>query len=108
MQTFAFLLGGPFAHLESTDLASPVHLTHMVSRWQKYLDQGIFSLSVPVDTPLGGSTASAMAEFWSTPHPYWNMRELDSRLHEELVGSGLVIFKASCPSSSQEPILIDL
>lgn len=93
VQTFAFLSDGPFAHLESTDLASPAHLKHMVSRWQKYLEQGIFSLSVPVDTPLGGSTDSTMAEFWSTPHPYWNMRDLDSGLHEELVGSGLVIFK---------------
>ncbi|KIK09488.1 hypothetical protein K443DRAFT_82818 [Laccaria amethystina LaAM-08-1] len=94
VQAFAFLLDGPFAHLESTDLTSPTHLKHMVSRWQKYLDQGIFSLSVPLDTPLGGSTDSTMAEFWSTPHPYWNMRDLDSQLHEELTRSGLVIFKA--------------
>lgn len=29
------------------------HLKTMVARWQSYLDSGVFSLSVPVETKLG-------------------------------------------------------
>ena len=29
------------------------YLRAMVTRWQKYLDTGVFKLSVPLDTPLG-------------------------------------------------------
>ena len=31
------------------------YLRSMVTRWQRYLDTGVFRLSVPLDTPLGGT-----------------------------------------------------
>ncbi|KAL1741870.1 hypothetical protein HDZ31DRAFT_66503 [Schizophyllum fasciatum] len=67
----------------------------VVSRWKKYLTDDTFSLSVPLDTPLGGDGQKGIkAEFWTSPHPYWNMRteapSLWRELHEE---SGMVFFK---------------
>ncbi|KAL1683960.1 hypothetical protein EV122DRAFT_286189 [Schizophyllum commune] len=67
----------------------------VVSRWKKYLADGTFSLSVPLDTPLGGGgEKGSKAEFWTSPHPYWNMKSdapaLWQELHEE---SGMVFFK---------------
>ncbi|KAF8870637.1 hypothetical protein CPB84DRAFT_1692902 [Gymnopilus junonius] len=49
------------------------HLEEMISRWKRYLDTGVFSLSVPLDTPLAGTAHSRPAEFWTTPRPYWDM-----------------------------------
>lgn len=34
---------------------SRVHLKEMVTRWAGYLENGVFALSVPIDTPLGAS-----------------------------------------------------
>ncbi|KAG6828033.1 hypothetical protein H0H92_009570 [Tricholoma furcatifolium] len=67
------------------------HLTGLVTRWKKYLEQGIFKLSVPVDTPLGGNAPAA--EFWTSPWPYWNMDQHAPELFETLKKSDLVIFK---------------
>lgn len=70
------------------------HLASMVKRWQTYVDEGVFKLSVPLDTPLGGGGEKGRkAEFWTTPYPYWEMETLDGQLVEELKKSGLVIFK---------------
>ncbi|KZT05259.1 DUF89-domain-containing protein [Laetiporus sulphureus 93-53] len=69
------------------------HLKRMVTRWQGYLESGVFALSVPVDTPLGASNENA--NFWTSPWPYWNMQELAPEVHGRLKDSGLVIFKAS-------------
>ncbi|EMD35051.1 hypothetical protein CERSUDRAFT_116552 [Gelatoporia subvermispora B] len=67
------------------------HLRVMVERWQKYLEEGVFQLSVPLDTPLGASHVKA--NFWTSPWPYWNMKELAKDVHDSLHDSGLVIFK---------------
>lgn len=70
------------------------HLAVMVKRWQKYVDEGVFKLSVPLDTPLGGGGEKGRkAEFWTTPYPYWEMENLDRELIQDLKRSGLVVFK---------------
>lgn len=35
------------------------------------------------------------ADFWTSPWPYWNLKERASGVFESLKDSGLVIFKAS-------------
>lgn len=82
----------------------------MVLRWQSYLENGIFALSVPLDTPLGGDVTVGTngqknvvvnlekngvneASFWTGPWPYWDMKELAPELWTTLSESGLVIFK---------------
>ncbi|GLB44649.1 putative DUF89 domain-containing protein [Lyophyllum shimeji] len=67
------------------------HLKPMVMRWKNYVDRGAFSLSVPLDTPLGGNGTAA--EFWTSPWPYWNMETLAPELFKSLKESDLVIFK---------------
>jgi len=67
------------------------HLRGMVERWQIYLERGVFELSVPLDTPLGASNVKA--NFWTSPWPYWNMKELAKDVYSSLEGSGLVVFK---------------
>jgi hypothetical protein len=61
----------------------------MVTRWQKYLDDGIFSLATNIDN------GQKMTEFWNGPWPYWNLNELAPELGQWLSGSGLVVFKVS-------------
>ncbi|KAF8961610.1 hypothetical protein BDZ97DRAFT_1664024 [Flammula alnicola] len=97
--TFAALAESSFFPVEATDgpesRVQLENLSQMVSRWRSYLDKGIFCLSVPVDTPLGGDSASKSAEFWTTPRPYWDM-ETDAPLtFGMLKESGLVVFKVS-------------
>lgn len=82
----------------------------MVLRWQSYIENGTFALSVPLDTPLGGdvtvnangqknadvnvkSNGVKEASFWTGPWPYWDMKELAVELWKTLSESGLVIFK---------------
>jgi len=71
------------------------HLSTMVSRWQKYLDQGVFSLSVPFETPLGGGgiPQTENALYWTSSQPYWNMEYDAPNLFKDLSESQLVIFK---------------
>ncbi|KAF8235878.1 DUF89 domain-containing protein [Tricholoma matsutake] len=73
------------------------HLKSMVTRWQTYIDQGVFSLSVPMDTPLGGDRCgkTIRAEFWTTPWPYWQMKDRAHELFRSLLDSDLVIFKCA-------------
>jgi damage-control phosphatase, subfamily III len=66
----------------------------MVTRWKTYIDQGVFSLSVSMDTALGGRGGKAVrAEFWTSPWPYWQMKDRANELFQSLVESDLVIFK---------------
>ncbi|KAI0717732.1 hypothetical protein C8T65DRAFT_640596 [Cerioporus squamosus] len=67
------------------------HLYTMVKRWESYIQSGVFSLSVPVDYPLGASDVKA--NFWTSPYPYWNMEELAPELFADLRESSLAIFK---------------
>jgi damage-control phosphatase, subfamily III len=64
-----------------------------VSRWSTYISNGTFSLSVSTGTPLGGGAGSALAEFWTSPYPYWDMQSRDPELWIELEKSDLVVFK---------------
>ncbi|KAF8183837.1 hypothetical protein K438DRAFT_1838698 [Mycena galopus ATCC 62051] len=77
----------------------------MVKRWEQYVSEGIFALSVPTATPLGGGSDSAAqaAEFWTSPAPYWNMRLLASDLWNMLKASDLVIFKVNHISAPRFP-----
>ncbi|TBU44588.1 hypothetical protein BD309DRAFT_957998 [Dichomitus squalens] len=70
---------------------SRAHLLAMVKRWDSYIRSGVFSLSVPIDYPLGASDAKA--NFWTSPYPYWNLKELAPELYADLRESSLVIFK---------------
>ena len=67
------------------------YLKALVTRWQSYVESGVFELSVPLDTQLGST--NQMADFWTEPWPYWNMKEKASVLFKSLEGSGLVVFK---------------
>ncbi|KAJ7041226.1 DUF89 domain-containing protein [Mycena alexandri] len=74
---------------------NPAHLQSMVERWVRYINGGIFALSIPATTPLGGGSdgAAELAEFWTSPAPYWDMRLYAPKLWNTLKTSNLVIFK---------------
>ncbi|KAH7921136.1 DUF89-domain-containing protein [Leucogyrophana mollusca] len=93
--TISSLLSSSFFPPESSmsSPASVAHLEQMVNRWKSYLKDGTFTLS----TNLGGADTKRMAEFWTSPWPYWNMKERESELWKWLSGSGLVIFKEVRP-----------
>ena len=94
--TFKVLRDPTFFPLEIGSEIEHKHLDYMISRWNSYLEKGIFSLSVPNETPLGGGTLNTkVAEFWTTGRPYWDMETEAPELYTSLKGSGLVIFKAS-------------
>jgi len=67
------------------------HLEKLATRWKAYVDSGVFNLSVPLDTPLGGNASSA--EFWHSPFPFWNMEVIAPEVFTMLKHSDLVIFK---------------
>lgn len=73
---------------------SQFHLKTMVTRWKSHLASGSFELSVPEETQLGAT--NVIADFWTEPWPYWNMKERAGELYETLRSSGLVIFKVRC------------
>jgi len=85
----------PSAADAAANKAGPEHLKHMVMRWENYIDRNVFNLSVPVGTALGGglSGAAAHAKFWTSPWPYWNMKDHAPELFNSLKESHLVIFK---------------
>lgn len=68
------------------------HLTTMVHRWKGYVDKGVFALSVSHELRLGEDT-NGMADFWTLPYPYWDMKDLTPALFQHLSSSDLVIFK---------------
>ncbi|KAJ7482308.1 DUF89 domain-containing protein [Mycena galericulata] len=76
------------------------HLRNMIQRWKRYIDEGIFALSVPAATPLGGGSdgSAALAEFWTSPAPYWDLKTHAAKLWSSLKGSDLVIFKVELPA----------
>ncbi|KAI0063016.1 DUF89 domain-containing protein [Artomyces pyxidatus] len=80
-----------FPSPSSTPSPSQAHLHQMVTRWQGYLTDGTFALSVPLDTPLGAPRDDL--DFWTSPWPYWDLREHAPVLWENLKESGLVVFK---------------
>lgn len=86
------------------------YLRLMVTRWKIYIDSGVFVLSVPSDTRLGANDAQVcleilhllvllsgngnpQANFWTSPWPYWNMKERAPEVWNNLKESGLIIFK---------------
>ncbi|EPS95492.1 hypothetical protein FOMPIDRAFT_1132343 [Fomitopsis schrenkii] len=83
----------PESEPEPSAVSARAHLKDMVTRWSSYIDSGVFALSVPLDTPLGES--SLKADFWTSPYPYWNMKDLAPEVFGGLKDSGLVIFKVS-------------
>ncbi|KAI1790587.1 hypothetical protein LXA43DRAFT_1015926 [Ganoderma leucocontextum] len=98
--TTASLLSPTFFPEDATPESAPANsasqesrgrLYTMVKRWESYIESGVFSLSVPRDYPLGASDAKT--NFWTSPFPYWNMKELAPELHADLRDSSLVIFK---------------
>jgi len=66
-------------------------LTAMSARWQSYVADGKFKLSVPLDTKLGQKTE--IGDYWTGPYSYQHLPEKDPKLLEELKKSDLVIFK---------------
>ncbi|TFK28507.1 DUF89 domain-containing protein [Coprinopsis marcescibilis] len=81
-----------FSDLAGKDTSAAVeeHLHAMAKRWRTYVEQGVFELSVPLESPIG---VDAEAAFWTSPYPYWNLQELSPALADDLKKSGLVIFK---------------
>ncbi|KAF8326272.1 hypothetical protein F5887DRAFT_925409 [Amanita rubescens] len=63
---------------------------------QKCLDEGIFSLSAPLDRAFGGANSNQAQDpaFWTSPDPYWDVQTRAPRLYESLKTSDLVIFKS--------------
>lgn len=92
MQTIQLLLDENFFGGAPTDEEKD-NLSHMAQRWKGYIDDGIFSLPVPSETPLGGAIES-IADFWTTHLPYWDMKLHAPNLWQELHNnSDLVILK---------------
>lgn len=75
-----------------TSKHSAGHLKLLANRWDRYLSDGTFALSVPLETPIGAPDAAPI-HFWTSPWPYWDLRERDEELFGCLEGSGLVVFK---------------
>ncbi|KAK7440054.1 Hairy/enhancer-of-split with YRPW motif protein 2 [Stygiomarasmius scandens] len=69
------------------------HLDELTRRLKQYVESGVFSMSVPLETPLGGGNLGNGANFWTSPAPYWDMKTYDRKLWEDLRESSLVIFK---------------
>ncbi|KAL5510965.1 hypothetical protein ACEPAG_3684 [Sanghuangporus baumii] len=67
-------------------------LSHLLTRWEQYVEKGVFALSVPLETKLGEK--NEMYDFWTAPDPYWDMSEKAPKLFESLKQSELAIFKA--------------
>ncbi|KAF9556449.1 DUF89 domain-containing protein [Agrocybe pediades] len=89
-ETFEVLSNPEFFEKENSADLGP--LREMVSRWKSYVDNGVFRLSVPISTPLGGDLNDP-AQFWTTAKPYWNMKMESPVMFAQLAASDLVIFK---------------
>jgi hypothetical protein len=68
-------------------------LERAVARWNAYLADGTFALSVPRDAAIGAQ--DEIVNFWTSPWPYWDIRLRAPKVWDALCGSGLVIFKVS-------------
>ncbi|KAH9922327.1 uncharacterized protein BXZ73DRAFT_104145 [Epithele typhae] len=89
--TTGSLLDPAFFPQDAASAEEKAHLHAMVGRWAQYIADGTFALSVPLENALG--RADPMADFWTSPYPYWNMAALAPELLGRLKDSGLVIFK---------------
>ncbi|KAJ7468594.1 DUF89 domain-containing protein [Mycena latifolia] len=100
-ETISSLLDPVF--LPTPDGMDVEHLRNMVERWKRYVDEGVFALSVPGTTPLGGGSngTAGLAEFWTSPAPYWDMQIHAPKLWSALKASNLVIFKVTLRSSPE-------
>jgi len=92
-QTIQLLLDPKFTD-STPQSANYRYLVSMVSRWQRYIEREVFSLSVPEDLHLGDNT-HGKADFWTLPYPYWNMKTYAPELFNYLSTSDLVIFKVN-------------
>ncbi|KAI0289666.1 DUF89 domain-containing protein [Russula brevipes] len=70
---------------------APEHLVRAIERWNAYLADGTFALSVPRDAGVG--TPDERVDFWTSPWPYWDIRLRAPAVWDALRESGLVIFK---------------
>ncbi|KAH9976623.1 DUF89 domain-containing protein [Lactifluus volemus] len=70
---------------------TPENLERTITRWNTYLANGTFSLSVPPYSAIG--MPDERVNFWTSPWPYWNLRLRAPKLWDALSESGLVIFK---------------
>jgi hypothetical protein len=70
---------------------APEHLERAIARWNGYLADGTFALSVARDAPIGASDEAF--NFWTSPWPYWDMQTHALGVWNTLRDSGLVIFK---------------
>ncbi|KAL0575469.1 Hairy/enhancer-of-split with YRPW motif protein 2 [Marasmius crinis-equi] len=83
-----------FASSASATPEEKSQLQELAARISRYVEQGVFVFSVPVQTPLGGNGQdSKLGEFWTNPLPYWNMERECVDLWRDLRNSDLVIFK---------------
>ncbi|GAW01631.1 duf89 domain-containing protein [Lentinula edodes] len=73
------------------------HLRELAGRLRRYVSEGVFELSVPSGTALGGrhTTAtlttpstkeSSLAQFWTAPVAYWDMATYDQEFYRKLTG----------------------
>ncbi|KAM0786168.1 hypothetical protein ACM66B_006975 [Microbotryomycetes sp. NB124-2] len=67
-------------------------LQEMVARWKRYVEDGTFKLSVPVDLEMG-QPGGELADFWTSPWPFTEIEHRAPDLLKELQKSSLVIFK---------------
>jgi len=70
---------------------APEHLERAITRWNAYIADGTFALSVSRDAPIGAP--DGRVDFWTSPWPYWDLRVRAPNVWEALSESGLVIFK---------------
>ncbi|KAF9446541.1 DUF89 domain-containing protein [Macrolepiota fuliginosa MF-IS2] len=92
-QSFELLLDPAFFDSVSEDQSNNrQHLIAMVNRWKGYVESGVFVLSVALESRFGEDTHD-IADFWTSPYPYWNMESLAPELFGRLKTSDLVIFK---------------
>jgi damage-control phosphatase, subfamily III len=70
---------------------TPENLERTIARWNTYLANGTFSLSVPTYSAIG--MPDERVNFWTSPWPYWNLRLRAPKVWNALSESGLVIFK---------------
>ncbi|KAK4050006.1 Hairy/enhancer-of-split with YRPW motif protein 2 [Microbotryomycetes sp. JL201] len=81
-----------FGDDEPASESDKMALKEMVTRWQKYVDEGKFKLAVPVDLKMGEG-GGELADFWTSPWPFTEMGNRAPQLLKELQKSSLVIFK---------------
>ena len=75
---------------------STTAVQNMAKRWGRYLDQGVFELSVPTTTSLVDAASDEVQKqdgFWTLPYAFGDMPAKDAGLLKELQKSDLVIFK---------------